>query len=144
MNTNSRTKRIFAGFARRTSVRRHNSRLSNFKIQVGDTNHDLIPYPKELITCHSVASRDHGAMTKAENRAAARAYHRQKMQDLAREVHQQRVNADLAELGRLLHYLLFKSQSGGPREALLSAIDDYVEALTGDRRALHDHGSSIG
>jgi hypothetical protein len=41
-------------------------------------------------------------------------------------------------------YLIFKSESGGPREALLSAIDDYVEALTGDRRKLHDRGSSIG
>ena len=36
------------------------------------------------------------------------------------------------------------STAGGPREALLSAIDDFVEALTGDRSKLHDHGHSIG
>jgi hypothetical protein len=82
-------------------------------------------------------------MTKA--RAAARAYHRQKMQDLAREIHQQRVDADPDELDKLRRYLIFGGQSGGPREALHSAIDDYVEALTGDRARLHDHGhSSIG
>jgi hypothetical protein len=84
-------------------------------------------------------------MTKAESRAASRAYQQQKLQDMAREVQQQRVNADLAELDRLRRYLIFKSESGGPRDALLSAIDDYVDALTGDRNKLHDHGhSSIG
>jgi hypothetical protein len=63
---------------------------------------------------------------------------------MAREVHQQRVNADLAELDRLRHYLLFKSETGGPRGVLLSSIDDYVEARTGDRRALHGQNFSIG
>jgi hypothetical protein len=83
-------------------------------------------------------------MTKAENRAAARAYPQQKLREMAEEIRRDRVNADLVELDRLLCYLIFKSESGGPREALLSAIDDYVEALTGDRRALHGQNSSIG
>jgi hypothetical protein len=83
-------------------------------------------------------------MTKAENRAAARAYQQQKLQDMAREVQKQRVNADLAELDKLRRYLIFKSETGGPREELLAAIDDYAEALTGDRRALHGQNSSIG
>jgi hypothetical protein len=83
-------------------------------------------------------------MTKAENRNAARAYHQQKMRDMADYIHKNRVNADLAELNRLRRYLIFKTESGGPREALLSAIDDYVEALTDDRRRLHGQNSSIG
>jgi hypothetical protein len=84
-------------------------------------------------------------MTKAENRASARAYHQQKLREMAQEIHRARVDADLVELDRLRRYLIFKSESGGPREALLSAIDDYVEALTGDRSELHDQGhSSIG
>jgi hypothetical protein len=83
-------------------------------------------------------------MTKAENKAAARAYRQQKMREMAQQVHQERVNADLVELDRLRRYLIFKSESGGPREALPSAIDDYVEALTGDRRALHSESSGIG
>jgi hypothetical protein len=83
-------------------------------------------------------------MTEAENRAAARAYRQQKLHEMAQEIHKDRVNADLIELDRLRRYLLFKSASGGPRETLLSAIDDYVEALTGDWRALHGQGHSIG
>ena len=83
-------------------------------------------------------------MTKPENRAAARAYRGQKLRELAQEIHKARVAADLAELDRLRRYLIFKSESGGPREALLSAIDDYVEALTGDRSKLHERHSSIG
>lgn len=83
-------------------------------------------------------------MAKAENRAAARAYRQQKLQDMAREVHAERVNADPAELARLRDYLIFKSRTGCSSVALRSAIDDYVEALTGDRRMLHDQGHSIG
>jgi hypothetical protein len=60
---------------------------------------------------------------------------------MAREVHKDRVNADLAELDKLRRYLISKSESGGLREELLAAIDDYVEALTGDRRALHGQNS---
>jgi hypothetical protein len=64
---------------------------------------------------------------------------------MARQIHNKRVAADLVELDRLRRYLIFKSESGGPREALLAAIEDYVEVLTGDRSRLHDHGrSNIG
>jgi hypothetical protein len=84
-------------------------------------------------------------MTKAENKAAARAYHEQKLREMARAIHKERVAADLAELDKLRRYLILDSRTDGPRKALLSAIDDYVEALTGDRKKLHDHGhSSIG
>jgi len=79
-------------------------------------------------------------MTKAENRAAARAYQQQKLREMAQQVQQERINADLVELDRLRNYLIFKSKTGCPSEALRSAIDDYVEALTGDRRALHGQG----
>jgi uncharacterized protein YcgI (DUF1989 family) len=83
-------------------------------------------------------------MTKAENRAAARAYHQQKLREMAQAIHKERVNADLVELERVRRYLIFKSETGRPRDALLSAIDDYVEALTGDRNGLHERHSSIG
>ena len=84
-------------------------------------------------------------MTKAENRAAAKAYRQQKLREMAQAIHSERVAADLAELDKLRRYLIFKSESRGPRDALFSAIDDYVEALTGDRSRLHDYGhSSIG
>jgi hypothetical protein len=83
-------------------------------------------------------------MTEAENGAAARAYQQQKLREMAHAIHKERVNADLAELERLRRYLIFKSETEGPREALLSAIDDYVEALTGDRNGLHERHSSIG
>jgi hypothetical protein len=83
-------------------------------------------------------------MTKAENKAAAKAYRQQKLQDMAREIHAERVKADLAELERLQKYLIFESATGCPSDALRSAIDDYVEALTGDRTALHSRSSSIG
>jgi hypothetical protein len=83
-------------------------------------------------------------MTKAENKAAARDYQQQKLSEMAQAIYNERVTADLIELDRLRRYLIFTSESGGPREALLSAIDDYVEALTGDQRTLHGQNSSIG
>ncbi|APG10476.1 hypothetical protein BKD09_19285 [Bradyrhizobium japonicum] len=55
-------------------------------------------------------------MTKAENRAAARAWHQERMRQRAEEVRAEAIATDLAELGRLRHDLIF----GGtrrPREA---------------------------
>jgi hypothetical protein len=54
--------------------------------------------------------------------------------------------ADLAELGRLRHYLTFgtKSRRGGNREKLMKAIDDHVEEMTGDRTALHAKNHKCG
>ena len=72
-------------------------------------------------------------MTKAENRAAAKAYRQQKLQEMADRIRTERIDADLAELGRLRQYLIFESQMNAAREPLITAIDDYVEALTGDR-----------
>ncbi|MDA9477855.1 hypothetical protein XI03_25905 [Bradyrhizobium sp. CCBAU 65884] len=84
-------------------------------------------------------------MTKAENRAAAkvwREYRRQQRRDAERAAD---VAADLAELDRLRRYLIFGRRApGADAEKLCSAIDDYVEQLTGDRSALHARSSSIG
>ncbi|MFK4530926.1 hypothetical protein ABIF90_008907 [Bradyrhizobium japonicum] len=45
---------------------------------------------------------------------------------------------DLAELGRLRHYLIFgRKDNRAHREKLMKAIDDYVEEMTGDWTWLH-------
>ena len=87
---------------------------------------------------------DDAAMTKAENRAAAKAYHQQKMQELSDAIRNERIAADLAELDRLRNYLILKSQTNVPRKPLITAIDDYVEMLTGDRCKLHTRHHSAG
>ena len=84
-------------------------------------------------------------MTKAENRAAAKAWreyrdHQRRETDRAADI-----AADPAELGRLRRYLIFDLRApGADAEKLRSAIDDYVEELTGDRTKLHAGSSSIG
>jgi hypothetical protein len=83
-------------------------------------------------------------MTKAENRAAAKAYHQEREQKRREEWHTQAVAADLEELRRLRHYLIFNKKAGVPHHDLTKAIDDYVEKLTGDRTALHAPRHSIG
>ena len=84
-------------------------------------------------------------MTKAENRAAARAWHDERMRQRAEDARADAVAADLAELGRLRHYLVVgRKDLRADREKLMKAIDDYVEEMTGDRTKLHAQGSSIG
>lgn len=83
-------------------------------------------------------------MTKTENRAAAKAYHQERMQRLRREWRDQAVAADLEQLRILRDYLIFHTKAREPARDLLDAIDNYVERLTGDRTALHGHAHSIG
>ena len=84
-------------------------------------------------------------MTKAENRAAPRAWHQERMRQRAEEVRAEAVAADLAELGRLRHYLIFgRKDRRADREKLMSAIDDYVGEMTGDRTALHAKNHKCG
>jgi len=82
-------------------------------------------------------------MIKTENRAAAKAYHQERMQKRREEAHAIDVAADLEELRRLRHYLIFNAKVRIPYQDLIRAIDDYVEKLTGDRRTLHAPGHSI-
>ena len=88
--------------------------------------------------------RDHAGMTKAENRAAAKAYQQEKLQRWREEAHAAAVRADLEQVGALRKYLIFDKKAGVPADGLIRAIDDYVENLTGDRRVLHTQGHSIG
>ena len=81
-------------------------------------------------------------MTKADNRAAAKAYHQERMKKRREEAHAIDVAADLEELRRLRRYLIFGRKVLLPYD-LTRAIDDYVEKLTGDRRTLHAPGHSI-
>ena len=84
-------------------------------------------------------------MTKAENRAAARAYHQERIRQRDDEARAAAVAADLAELDRLRQYLIFgRKAPGADREKLMKAIDDYVEEMTGDRTALHVKNHKCG
>ncbi|MET4804594.1 hypothetical protein [Bradyrhizobium sp. LB11.1] len=81
-------------------------------------------------------------MTKAEKRAAAKAYHQERMRKIDEEARAADIAADLVELDRLRHYLIFKRRADA--EKLRSAIDDYAEQLTGDRTALHTKNHKCG
>jgi hypothetical protein len=83
-------------------------------------------------------------MTKAENRAAAKAYQQEKELRWREEARAAAVAADMEQLRRIRHYLIFDKKAGVPHDDLTKAIDDYVEKLTGDRRALHAPHHSIG
>jgi hypothetical protein len=81
------------------------------------------------------ARRFDGGMTKAENRAAAKAYRQEKMRAMDERIRAARVNADLGELDRLRRYLI-RERTAGHTQPLIEAIDDSAEQLT-DRTALH-------
>lgn len=82
-------------------------------------------------------------MTKAENRAAARAWHEERQRQRAEEARAEAVKAELVELDRLRSYLIKCRTLGHPRP-LIDAIDDYVEQITGDRTTLHTHNHRCG
>jgi hypothetical protein len=83
-------------------------------------------------------------MTKAENRAAAKAFHQEREQKRREEARAMAVAADLEQLRILRDYLIFHAKAKVPTRALIDAIDDHAERLTGDRRTLHGHSHSIG
>jgi hypothetical protein len=64
-------------------------------------------------------------MTKAENHAAATAYHQERRRKLDEEALAADIASDLAELDRLRRYLIFNRRAhGADAEKLRSAIDD--------------------
>jgi hypothetical protein len=81
-------------------------------------------------------------MTKAENRAAAKAWHEERQRQRAEEARAEAVHAALVALDRFRRYLL--QSRLGHTQPLIEAIDDYVEQITGDRTALHAKSTSIG
>jgi acetyl-CoA carboxylase alpha subunit len=83
-------------------------------------------------------------MTQAENKAAAKAHAEARQIERHEIARQEAVKADLEPLQALRDYLIFRRQSREPADDLISAIDDYVEKLTGDRTTLHGKSSSIG
>lgn len=82
-------------------------------------------------------------MTKAENRAAAMAYHQERIRKIDEEARVKAVEAELVELDRLRSYLIKSRTLGHPRP-LIDAIDDYVEQITGDRTKLHAKNHKCG
>jgi hypothetical protein len=83
-------------------------------------------------------------MTKAENRAAAKAFHQDRERQRREEWRAQAVAADLEQLDKLRRYLIFDTKAREPARELIDAIDDYVGKLTGDRRTLHGQNHNIG
>jgi hypothetical protein len=83
-------------------------------------------------------------MTKAENRAAAKAYQDEKQRRWREEAHAAAAAADLDHLAALRKYLIFDRKAGISADGLIKAIDDHGEKLTGDRRVLHGQNHSIG
>lgn len=83
-------------------------------------------------------------MTKAENRAAARAFAADQDRKRREAIHADAVKADLQHLEALRRYLITGWRSGPRPQALIDALDDCAEHLTGDRTALHAKSSSIG
>jgi hypothetical protein len=85
------------------------------------------------------------AMTKAENRAAGRAWAAEKKRRFEEERDRAGREADLEAIRVLRDYLIFKAKTrGDAHERLGIAIDDYAEEITGDRTALHAKPASIG
>ena len=97
-----------------------------------------------MIICISAPRSLRCGMTKTENRAAAKAYIKERDRRRREEWHAQKVAEDLEQLRILRHYLIFNRKVLIPYGDLTKAIDDYVEKLTGDRRTLHGHNRSIG
>jgi hypothetical protein len=83
-------------------------------------------------------------MTKAENRAAAKAFHEERERLRHEEWRAQAVAADLEQLDKLRRYLIFDTKAREPARELIDAIDDYVGKLIGDRRTLQGQNHSIG
>jgi hypothetical protein len=84
-------------------------------------------------------------MTKAENRAAARAYTAEKKRRFEEDRERAGRAADLEALRIIGDYLIFKAKNRGDAYGRLKiAIDDYAGELTGDRTALHAKPASIG
>jgi hypothetical protein len=63
-------------------------------------------------------------MTKTENRAAAKAFHEDRERKRSEEWRAQAVAADLEQLDKLRHYLIFQTKARVPARELLDAIDD--------------------
>jgi hypothetical protein len=85
-----------------------------------------------------------GPLTKAENRAAAKAFHQEQERKRREQARAIAVAADLEQLDALRRYLIFHTKARVPARELIDAIDDYVEKLTGDRRTLHGQNHGIG
>lgn len=83
-------------------------------------------------------------MTKAENRAAGRAFAAEQELKRRQAAHADAVKADLQQLAVLRRYLISGPRSGVPAQPLIAALDDYAGKLTGDWTALHAKSSSIG
>jgi hypothetical protein len=84
-------------------------------------------------------------MTKAENRAAGRAWAAEKKRRFEEGRDAAGRAADLEALRVMRDYLIFRAKTRGfAYDRLKAAIDDYAEEITGDRTALHAKPASIG
>jgi hypothetical protein len=84
-------------------------------------------------------------MTKAENRAAGRAWAAEKQRRFEEERDRAERAADLEAVRVFRDYLVLKAKTRGEaHERLRIAVDDYAGEITGDRTALHAKPARIG
>ena len=85
-------------------------------------------------------------MTKAENRAAAKAYDQKRMRELEEKAEAERVKAESPSSTGSVATSFSGIQArhrGGDREKLMNAIDDYVEEMTGGPSCTLGHRASV-
>jgi hypothetical protein len=83
-------------------------------------------------------------MTKAENRAAAKAWHAERQRQMRAEMHQANVAADIEKLREFRWYImLHRKVLEVDADPLIAAIEAHAERLTGDKHALSLQGHSI-
>jgi hypothetical protein len=81
-------------------------------------------------------------MTKAENRAAAKAYQEEKQRRWREEAHAAAVAADLERLGALRKYLIFNRKVAVPGRELIDAIGG-TRAIENGWLKLHESGTFV-
>ena len=77
------------------------------------------------------------------SKAQSKSYAKEQRRLLLESIEQSHIQANLKVIAEFRHFHIFKRQHPIPRDALQSAIDDYVGKVTGDRTALETRVHSI-
>ena len=83
-------------------------------------------------------------MTKAENRAAAKAWQEERQRQYREDQHKANVAADVEKLTEFRWYImLHRKVMDVNADPLIAAIEEHAERLTGDKHALSLKSHSI-